>query len=216
MSVYNIINTIRKRSGMYLGSNSITALWHFLDGYQAALRDNGICSNRELFPLDFRYMSEFTNVRLGYSGNMGWHEHILGFFNGDEEKALAGFFELFDEFIQIRMKKYWRAILTKDNIEWHNSMEHVYRMEGDRKKPVFINPVVVYVVELTIPAYIAAVETRDWIQLERRFFTSLEQAKGNGRFPEGAERYFGKIESWEEFSDKTVGFKNKDSAIIVW
>ncbi|MDE7432149.1 MAG: hypothetical protein K2N34_09590 [Lachnospiraceae bacterium] len=209
MSISSVINKIRKRPGMYLGSNSITALSHFLDGYQMAERDYDVCSREELFPLEFRYMHEFIRCKLNSENNLGWCSNILDFCNGDEEKALNKFFELFDEFTKIKMKRYWRAVLTKDNIKWNNSMEHVYRtyrMGENDKEPVFVNPIAVYVIELTIDAYILAVETSKDFLCESEFFSSFEQAKGKNRIPLGAEVYFGQIDSWEEFSDEKIEF----------
>lgn len=86
MAIDDMINTIRKRPGMLLGNNSITALWHFLDGYQAAERDLGVYWKGELLPLRFKYMSEFTNIRLDCHNTLGWCSHILTFCNGDEKK----------------------------------------------------------------------------------------------------------------------------------
>ena len=36
--------------------------------------------------------------------------------------------------------------------------------------------------------------------------TSLEKAKGGDLFPEGAEIYFGHIDSWEEFTASNIAF----------
>lgn len=203
MSIFGMIDTIRKRPGMYLGSMSITHLFHFLDGYRAAEREYDQYRKKEMFPLDFYYMSEFTNVRLNCHNNAGWCWHILEFCEGDEEKALNKFFELYDEFKQIKMTRYWKAVLSQDNIQWNNSMEHTCR---NGKEPVFINPVAVYVIELSISMYILAVETMEDVRLEPQFFTSSEQAKGKSKIPLGAEIYFGKIDSWEEFQDDNIRF----------
>ena len=207
MDITNMINNyIRKRPGMYLGSNSITPLIHFLNGYQAAERGLGICS-QELFPLPFRYMHEFTSIRLNCHDNLDWCKHILGFCDGDEEKALNKFFELYDEFCQIRMKRYWKAVLSEDNIQWNNSMKGTCRRWWpDGREPIFSDPIAAYVIELTFPAYILAVETADNIRLEQQFFTSAEIAKGRGPIPFGAETYFGQIDQWEEFSAEDITF----------
>ena len=49
MSIHSVINCIRKRPGMYLGGNSITALSHFLNGYTIAESDLGFDFQKELF-----------------------------------------------------------------------------------------------------------------------------------------------------------------------
>ena len=53
--LHRMIRQIQTRPGMYIGSNTLTSLEHFLDGYQAAERDFGVgmCRNGNLFPPDF-------------------------------------------------------------------------------------------------------------------------------------------------------------------
>ena len=142
MAIDDMIKTIRKRPGMFLGSNSITALWHFLDGYQAAERDLGVC---------------------------------------------------------------WKAVLSEENIHWNNSMEHGALMGNNKKELMFTDPVAVYVIELTISAYILAVETSNHIKLGPQFFQSLENAK-SGTIPFSAQIYFGKVDSWEEIKSSNIDF----------
>lgn len=202
MSISTIIHTIKKRPGLYLGSNSIIALWHFLNGYWAAERDMGIPKNHSIFPLSFPYMSEFTKIRLACHSNLGWCHHILNFCNGDEQQALNTFFDLWDEFEQISMKHCWKAALTENNIEYNNRMEHGYMVKENEKVPIFSNPAAVYIMELTIPAFILIVENSEGIRIGNQFFKLLEDAKGINPFPPGAEHYFGKIENWEEVSGK--------------
>lgn len=224
MSIYNIIDSIRKAPALYLGSKSITSLLHYLDGYQAAERELGAKRNGELFPLPFQYMHDYTKYRLKNPRNaMGWSEQILRSCNGDEEEALWRFYELYDGFIRVRMRRYWKAVLSEDNIAWNNQMEHAYMIRPQKiesgtdpytyneltyvKGPVYLDPVSVYMIELTIPAYILAVETASDIQIKLSFYASPELAKGTGHFPEGAEIYFGPIDSWEEFTGRTISFR---------
>lgn len=224
MSIYNIIDSIRKAPALYLGSKSITSLLHYLDGYQAAERELGAKRNGELFPLPFQYMHDYTKYRLKNPRSaMGWSEQILCSCNGDEEEALWRFYELYDGFIRVRMRRYWKAVLSEDNIAWNNQMEHAYMIRPQKiesgtapytyneltyvKGPVYLDPVSVYMIELTIPAYILAVETASDIQIKLSFYASPELAKGTGHFPEGAEIYFGPIDSWEEFTGRTISFR---------
>lgn len=206
MSISNMIERIRKRPGMYLGSNNIIALWHFLNGYKFAERDSGVECNGTLFPLNFKYMSEFANVQLNCTNNLGWCHNILNFCNGNEDIALNKFFELYDEFNQVSMKGYWKAVLNEQNIYCNNSMERGYSMKGNGREPMFKNPIAVYVIKLTIPAYILAIETSEDIRVEPQFFASDEQAKGHG-IPFGAESYFGEITMWEEYIASHIEFQ---------
>lgn len=219
MSISTMLDTVRKRPGMYLGSNSITALWHFIGGYRFAEWEHDVCRKEELFPLSFQYMHEYTGYRLKCCDTSGWCKQILRSCDGDEEAALWKFYEIYDNLNQIRMKRYWKAVLSEDNIAWNNRMEHAYSIKSIRskvneagsfvldedsiiKEPIYNDPLIVYVIELTIPAYILAVETANEIKLERRFFTSLEEIKGK-------EVYFGPIDRWEEFNDSNISFDKK-------
>lgn len=198
---YEIIEKIRVRPGMWLGSNSITALQHFLNGCSFALRETGNDKADTLFPLDLCFMHEYTGLLFDLNDTAGWRNHILWKCGGDEEKALFKFFEVFDEFRQIRAEKCWRAVLSAENIAYNNSMEHCCAMHGDKKQPIYSDPICAYVIKLTIPAYLLAVETNTELYAERQFHPTFEHAVGNKHFPEGAEVYFGKIDGWTEFSD---------------
>lgn len=222
MSIFNIIENTRKWPGLYLGGKSITALSHFLNGYQIAERDLAVGRNGEIFPLSFQYMHDYTTYRLkNPNSSMGWCDQILRSCDGDEEAALWKFYELYDGFVRVRMRRYWKAVLSKDNIAWNNQMEHAYTIRPKKdnrsgpcqfdeltyvKEPVYLNPIAVYMIELTIPAYILAVETVSAIELKPQFYFSSESAKGTGHFPEGAEIYFGPIDSWEEFTGRNISF----------
>lgn len=215
MNISKIIDTIRKMPSLFLDSNKITALWHFLNGYQAAERANGICQKGELFPLPFQYMHEYTAYRLQDLSTAGWCYQILNSCNGVEDIALQKFFEFYDELKQIEMKRYWKAVLSEDNIAWNDQMKGAYRCSRPdisgfgpysmdaTKEPIYHNPLAVYVMELTIPICIIVVETTADIRPEIRFFTSLEKAK------KGAESYFGSIDSWIEFTASDISFGEK-------
>lgn len=214
MGISDMIDTIRRRPGMFLGCNSITALRHFLDGYQAAEREYSIYRKEELFPLPFQYMHEYTGYRLQDLSTKGWRRQILDACNGEEETALQKFFEFYDDFRQIGMKGYWKAVLSEENIAWNDQIKTAYRCSYPDnsvlgpytiddltvREPVYCSPLAVYVIALTIPACILAVETAADIRLKIRFFVSPEKAKGS------AESYFGPIDSWEEFVAENISF----------
>lgn len=123
--LHRLIRQIQTRPGMYIGSNALTSLSHFLNGYRAAERDLGVCWHGILFPLDFQFMHSFTDARLHTECVCaGWCRNMLTFCHGDEEKALNLFFALYQEFVEVEMKRYWRTILTKENIARNNKMEH--------------------------------------------------------------------------------------------
>lgn len=212
MSVHSLIETIRVRPGMYLGSNSITALMHFINGYRFAERETEGFSSQSpvpsLFPLDFWFFHEFAKIKLGFSSSVpGWRNLILEACGGDEKKALETFFPMFDEFENIRPVRYWKAVLTAENVAYNDNCEHCYRMTGAdnaERQPIYNKPLAAYIIELDLTektAYLLAIETEDDIRPERWFYKSFEQAARNRCIPESAETYFGKIENWWEFNE---------------
>ncbi len=204
--LHRMIRKIQTRPGMYIGSNTLTSLEHFLDGYQAAERDFGVgmCRNGNLFPPDFYYMHNFADFRLQTECLCaGWRHNILTYCHGDEEKALNLFFDLYQEFRQLKMKRYWKAVLTKENIAWNDKMKRCYSVREHGPEPVYKNPIAVYALELTIPVCMLAVETTSEVLTERQFFSSADGAKGNHS---GAEIYFGKIDTWEEAEANNLYF----------
>ena len=215
MSIFNTIELIRKYPGMFLWSKSITALSHYLEGYQYAEREYGICRKGELFPLPFRYLHAYAGYRLQESCVAGWRHLILNSCDGAEDIALQKFFEFYDDFKQVKMKKYWKAILSEQNNAWNNQMKRGYRCAypGGPKPGKEPNPLAVYVIELSIPVCILVVETDFDIRPDYfSFFASPEKAKGHDLFPAGAEIYFGTIDFWEEHIAENISF---DKNIII-
>ncbi len=49
-------------------------------------------------------------------------------------------------------------------------------------------------------------ETANEVRFEPWLFSSIKEAKGNGLIPRGAESYFGKIDTWEEYEAENLYF----------
>ena len=206
---YKVLEYMRERPGMYLGNvgANLTALNHFMDGYKAALYDFNVRGRKDMFPLTFDYMHEYVCIELGEHNNLGWCHNILNHCKGDEEKAFDMFFELYDKFMNIGMTGYWKTALSDDNIRYNDSIEHGARGVGvGGVEPWFIDPVAVYIIELTIPACILAVETKRDVHLEKQFFKTVDDAKGTAFIPFCAETYFGKIDGWKRFDNCEIEF----------
>ncbi len=103
--VDELLESIRKKPGMYLGTPSFSGLQHFLAGYSTALVQHDITfehvgiwreSSREL--LRFH---DWVCKRLGFgmsSPSRGYPKAILEYSHGDEVAALALFWLLLDEY----------------------------------------------------------------------------------------------------------------------
>lgn len=203
IGIRHMLSIIRKRPGMFLSPKTLASLQTFIWGYQFSEKDLNVHRHGNFFPLDFSYMHEFTSIYLKKERNsMGYCSQIRKVCNNDEDKALDLFFEIYDAFCQVQMKRYWKASLTEAQIHRNNIM-----LRKNGSEPSFKDPIAVYVLELTVPAYILAIETMEDVRMEPFFFASPEDAKGHGEpLIMGAESYFGPIDAWEEFKADNLYF----------
>lgn len=89
-----LLDVIREKPAMYLGQPSLSALCHFLNGYEMSLWVHGIQEKRPL-PRDFH---DWVAHRLHFpESTRGYTSMILERFP-DEAMALRFFFELLDEY----------------------------------------------------------------------------------------------------------------------
>ncbi|WP_133257184.1 hypothetical protein [Hymenobacter edaphi] len=96
--LYAHIDLIRQRPAMYLGRLSLTALYHYIEGYLSACYNHGV--EEELTP-DFGEFHRFVAAYyLHGETTAGWCKVLLAEHYGCEESALHSFFELFDQFRQ--------------------------------------------------------------------------------------------------------------------
>jgi hypothetical protein len=97
LNIFEIIELIKWRPGLFIGNRKITTLWDFLKGYEMALRLNKF--QEKSFP-DFALFSTWIKGRIKseFDLSAGWYYHLLKFFKDDEEKAFEYFFELIEEF----------------------------------------------------------------------------------------------------------------------
>ena len=82
------------------GEESLTIVWWFLQGYEAAFLNNDFVYLK-VGPFDWRF-NFFVGQKLKDLpvSSRGYHMIILKHCNNDEAKALAKFFELLDDFRQ--------------------------------------------------------------------------------------------------------------------
>lgn len=198
--MHSVIERIRKRPVLYLGGESITALWHFISGYDLAELDHKIEKNQKsILPLSFGFMHEYVFCRLGIRNTKSWCNNILDSCNGDEKAALHKFFEYYDEFSSAEVKHCERAVLTEENIRHNNSMEHGYSIKNGNKEPLYREPKAVYITELSVGCTILSVETAS-----ESFITYWQIFDSGNKAREHiltyAESIFGKLDFWEEVS----------------
>ncbi|MEH2095770.1 hypothetical protein [Nostoc sp.] len=91
-----ILKGIRKRPGMFLGTNSITRLDMLLRGYSLARREVGILPTEP--EREFEGFQSWVEEKYGINSGQSWSKIIL-FYSVDEYEALHKFFELFEEYL---------------------------------------------------------------------------------------------------------------------
>ncbi len=98
--IYKMLNVIRQRPGLYVGTLSLSSLWHYLNGYRSALLDNKI-AYREVGPWNNIPFDNWIRKHLDLPYNCnGWANNILKQCNVEEAKALNMFLELVELFRQ--------------------------------------------------------------------------------------------------------------------
>jgi hypothetical protein len=92
-----ILQDIKARPGMFLGSCSITRLRSFLDGYQNARADLGLPRTEQEKVFDG--FQHWVQTRFKVTSTQGWDTIIL-LHSSDEQGALQLFFDLLEQFQQ--------------------------------------------------------------------------------------------------------------------
>jgi hypothetical protein len=99
-NLYALIRQIKERPGFYFDAESISALYHFINGYIQACAVKNI---QEVELIAFQDFHEFVRHRTMFNeSTSGWRHMLLSYDNNDEAKALAMFFTLFEEFTALR------------------------------------------------------------------------------------------------------------------
>ncbi|CAN5895591.1 hypothetical protein BH11MYX3_BH11MYX3_16550 [soil metagenome] len=94
-SVYDIVDVIRKRPEMFLGSRTLTGLHHFINGFRLAADSVGIQIQDGEPP--FRSFHQWIETRLDGGPSDGWLQTLLEAMR-DEESAYERFLLEVDEF----------------------------------------------------------------------------------------------------------------------
>ncbi|MEH1946877.1 MAG: hypothetical protein V7K77_07955 [Nostoc sp.] len=91
-----ILKGVKKRPGMFLGTNSITRLDMLLRGYSLARREVGVPPTEP--EREFEGFQSWVEEKYGIKSGQSWSKIIL-FYSVDESEALQKFFELFEEYM---------------------------------------------------------------------------------------------------------------------
>ena len=154
--LFQFIETIRNKPQIHLGGClSITALYTYLSGFQAALYELKEKEEiKQLLPLPFHYFHDYVANHYHWGeSTLGWRHIILKEVNGDEEHGFWAFFELFDAFKALTIQQCHVATLQEDNIHHHYTSKYAPKRglppDFETLEPLYINPIEAYMIELT-------------------------------------------------------------------
>jgi len=93
---HTLLQKIKQRPPLYLGSYSITSLHSFLSGYILARLELDVAQTEEEHQFDM--FQHWVENKFKMRGTHSWAKIIL-FYSMDEKDALDNFFKLFEEFL---------------------------------------------------------------------------------------------------------------------
>lgn len=135
VDIYELIERIRPRPALYLGSASITRLQSFLHGYQIAVEE--LNSTIEGDP-PFGYFHDWVAMKFGkYESTSGWCHMLLESTNGDEEEALKLFFVHLDQFKRRKAIVILQGV-PDDKSEWRYSTNLTTGERIHLERPVLV------------------------------------------------------------------------------
>ena len=104
-NIYRLLDTIRRRPGLYIGHHSPTHLNAFLAGYQLGV---GLDKEFKEDP-DFGGFPSYVAEKFGYTDTSSGWAYMIEDQREDQEEALWLFFELLDDYRGIKHKEIART-----------------------------------------------------------------------------------------------------------
>ncbi|MEM6507224.1 MAG: hypothetical protein AAF711_17430 [Planctomycetota bacterium] len=96
-SIYDVLDVIRQKPGIYIGSTTISNLRMFLCGFDTSMYCFDV--QYEIEKPDFGTFGAFVFAHYGLKESaIGWANCILEQCNGIEEDAFCTFYEILDRF----------------------------------------------------------------------------------------------------------------------
>ena len=96
MNIYDLLDEIRRRPGMYIGDHSPTRLRSFIFGYCFALSENE--SKEDLSESNFYGFHDWVAIKYGYNESTSGWCHMIEEQRKCPEEALWLFYQLLDEY----------------------------------------------------------------------------------------------------------------------
>lgn len=219
--IYEDLDMIRKRPGMYLGALSVSKMRTFLDGYRLASYKEAEWIDKIPFqPLPFGLFNTFVAMKYQVSGSIGWSDIILEQVAGDEKDGLELFWQLLDEFQGIKTQKYLSAVLSPENLSYHEAKETVSKynlFHSNKWIPIYKDAEKMHKLVLAgnrgvllVAEYEEALCVRDIYERESQCDAHIERNFGKVRWQESFEQM---LESKMLVSDRSI---EEDGTIVYW
>ncbi|NJR59663.1 MAG: hypothetical protein HC769_12940 [Cyanobacteria bacterium CRU_2_1] len=93
--LYDLLERIKHKPGLYIGHASVSNLFMFLCGYKYSRRDLGILVSEQ--EQEFHEFQPWLQKRFNVNTSASWAQIIL-LFTGEESRAFITFFDLLEEF----------------------------------------------------------------------------------------------------------------------
>ncbi|NEP12532.1 MAG: hypothetical protein F6K14_20450 [Symploca sp. SIO2C1] len=114
-NLFELLEKIRQKPGLYIGSPSVTALRYFLVGYKFARQEMGILPTE--LELDFyQEFQPWLQRHFQIQTTNSW-DNILLFKYIDEKTSFANFFQLLEVFFQREKSQDIDPMLLDDSLE---------------------------------------------------------------------------------------------------
>jgi hypothetical protein len=92
--LYNKIQQMKKRPGMYIGKPSLSLLQAYLNGYVAYHNEVNVEQNYFFLP----QFQEYIQKRFKIESTHSWAE-IITFYSSSDDAAFDSFYQLLDDFV---------------------------------------------------------------------------------------------------------------------
>ncbi len=129
--LFEILQKIRNKPGMYIGSTSVSDLFHFLVGFKTALRELGIAATKE--EMDFyREFQPWLQKKYHVSTSNSWAKIIM-LHCANEQEGFNTFYKLLEEFQNSNknleeelFNEKSQIFVNKEKISQNNKYECIY------------------------------------------------------------------------------------------
>lgn len=177
----------RARPAMWLGKKSISSLRIFLDGFWTYQYLNGVETDSNLpFWLFQPYVQNYYKSTPYDNKGYSWNGLILLQCGENESEALDKFFELFDEFQNIKIITASIAIIKTSEINFFQTQNSIHRRYYIEHNEVDYGPAErIYIIEYSNNFGCVLYRRFHNLEVDSDFFTSTREAKQRIRMEYG-------------------------------